>query len=180
MHRLFVILLMIFATSSLAFSKSGKSAAKDGELNIFIPDSDCFPDPVLDSISIVGDKVMVQDHLITSGELSYVMHRVNFPLYEKNRVGQVKMLVGGLSAFVGGAMVCTGYFWTTSYTGERKHIGVTLLSCGVPITAGGLTVFAIGLKQSASARRQFKRSCLGVASLDLNVGVGSLGLSATF
>lgn len=175
------VLSILFFSMFFFFSVEAKDKSSGAsEEKIFIPDSECYPDPVLDSIIIEGRNVYVEDHLITSGEMSYLMRKVNAPLYEKLQNGQKMYFIGALSTFVGGGLTCTGYFWYDTYTGSRKTAGKALLIAGVPIAAAGLSVFTVGVVKASSAKREFKRDCLGVASLDLSVGVGSLGAKLVF
>ena len=162
------------------FSCLNSMAAGD---DVFVPASDCIPDPVLDSLTIENGRIYVEDHVITTGELSYVMHKVNPSLYEKRKAGQKMYLfsIGGF--FLGTAAVCTGSYWYDNFTGSRKEAGKWLMVAGVPVSAASVCTFSIGVSKTYKARKRFLRDCFGLAkveSVDLGVGTNSLSIDLHF
>jgi hypothetical protein len=142
------------------------------ESEIFVPSDDCYPDPVLDSISIGKDNVYVQDHVITSGEMAYVMEKVNPALYTKLRKGRRMYLWGALGTFVGASMMVTGYVWNDNYSDARQDVGRGLMIAGAPVAAASIATFTVGTYKSHKAVQSFKRNCLGIAYARFDVGLG--------
>ncbi|MCQ2192486.1 MAG: hypothetical protein MJZ23_06445 [Paludibacteraceae bacterium] len=155
----------------------GNAVAAD---EIFLPSDDCFPDPVLDSLTIQNGKIYVEDHVITSGELSYVMHKVNPSLYEKRKDGQKIYLFSVAGAFLGTAAICTGNYWKDNFTGSRQEAGRAMFVAGIPVTAASVCMFTIGVSKAASAKKKFMHNCFGLAyveSVSFGVGANSLSLN---
>lgn len=153
------------------------------EDNIFLPTADCQPDPVLDSLTIENGRIYVEDHVITTGELSYVMHKVNPTLYEKRKVGQKMYLISMGGIFLGTAALCTGNYWVNNFTGSRKDVGKGLLIAGIPVTAASVCSFSIGVAKTYKARKTFLRNCFGLAwveSVDMGVGANSVSVGLRF
>ncbi|MCQ2207143.1 MAG: hypothetical protein MJZ02_02845 [Paludibacteraceae bacterium] len=151
--------------------------------NIFLPTDDCLPDPVLDSLTIENGRIYVEDHVITTGELSYVMHKVNPTLYEKRKAGQKMYLISMGGIFLGTAAICTGSYWVNNFTGSRKDVGKGLLIAGVPVTAASVCTFSIGVAKTYKARKSFLRNCFGLAwveSVDMGVGANSVSVGLRF
>lgn len=183
MRKFLYIAILLVSFWTTAEAKSNKDTLKivtNDVDNIFLPTPDCYPDPVLDSISIENNTIYVEDHVMTTGELDYVMRKVNLPLYEKVKSGEKLYLFGALGTFVGTGMLCTGYYWKNNYSGSRKDVGKALFIAGLPVTAAGATLFTVGVTRCSSARRQFKRNCLGIAAVELGVGVDCFSMKATF
>lgn len=153
------------------------------EENVFVPAAECLPDPVLDSLTVEKGRIYVEDHVITTGELSYVMHKVNPALYEKRRAGQKMYLISIGGFFLGTAAVCTGSYWYDNFTGSRKEAGKWLMVAGVPVSAASVCTFSIGVSKTYKARKRFLRDCFGLAkveSVDLGVGANSLSIGLHF
>ncbi len=178
MKRLFCFLTSLFLFSAVW--------AEDSE--VFMPSSDCFPDPVLDSISIENNKIMVQDHVATSGDVSYIMGKVNPELYNKRHLGQVLYFSGMGGAFVGLSLFCTGYFWMNNNDGTRHDFGVAFVCIGAPIAAASLCSFVVGVGKTALATRKFKQNCLGISYnydssapyFDFHLAPAGLGINYVF
>lgn len=151
--------------------------------DVFLPSDDCFPDPVMDSLTVEKGRIYVEDHVITSGELSYVMHKVNPVLYEKRKTGQKIYLISVGGAFVGFASIFTGSYWKDHYSGSRRDIGRGLLASGIPILATSACTFTWGVSKAHSAKKQFLRNCFGLASvnqIDVKPGVGGVSFNFHF
>ncbi|MBQ0030090.1 MAG: hypothetical protein MJZ24_11340 [Paludibacteraceae bacterium] len=154
----------------------------NGEIGVFLPKSECEPDPVLDSISIENGKIYVEDHPITLGELSYLMHKVNPSLYEKQRQGQVMYFSGAAGLFIGLAATCTGYHWMENMP-SREESGKVMLAAGIPVAACSGALFVWGIRKAISARKSFKRDCIGIGLEDrfnVNAGVNSASFYFVF
>lgn len=170
----------VFSLLLLMLSWVGNVAADD---NIFLPTDDCFPDAVLDSLVIEHGRIYVEDHVITSGELSYVMHKVNPKLYERRKNGQKLYLISFGSVFLGSAAICTGNYWNQHFSGSRKDIGRGMLIAGIPVTAASACTFSIGVAKANKAKKAFLRNCFGLAwadSVDLGVGPNSVSVGLRF
>lgn len=151
--------------------------------DIFLPSSDCYPDPVLDSLTIQNGHIYVEDHVITSGELSYVMHKVNPTMFEQQKLGQKIYLISMGGIFLGSAAICTGSYWIDNFSGTRQRAGRALLGAGIPVTAIAACSFTVGVVKAHKARKQFLRNCFGLSYIEnVNVGVGpnAFSISATF
>lgn len=162
----------------LMLPAAGLWAAND----VFMPSADCYPDPVLDSITVEKGHVYVEDHVATSGEVSYIMHKVNPALYERRKSGQRMYLLALGGGFAGLAATCTGYSWVKDFEGGmRGKLGKVALAAGIPLTAASVFMFTKGVSKANKAERQFLHDCLGldrITQIDVKVGAGSVGVVA--
>ena len=89
--------------------------------------------------------------------------------------------IGGF--FLGTAAICTGSYWYDNFKGSRKDAGKWLMVAGVPVTAASICTFSVGVSKTYKARKQFLRSCFGLAwaeSVDMGIGVNNVSVGLHF